>query len=370
MKKTGFVTFLTAAVMMASLVTTADAAYDFSKLKNVLLMNAKSDSSLDTNGNGIVNVMDICREKSKLLYPDKWQDVPQEPENYSFLSLGKPAVDYVNGILTVPVNLSKTYIDLKKVNFKIKADVSAFQLENLVMGEIPGSLNIGYSAGSYECEWEFMSNAMSGGTLMNLQFNLNLKQSGTYSFSIHSVTASAEKDGKEYQLSYADCPEKSAPLVLTVNNGKITDIKVPEPPVYQGAEVPSVDDSEIYSAMIALKTEYPEGMKWTNANSYSWNGGIFGTGYGCAGFAFILSDAAFGKLPARMVEGAELASFEIRTGDILRLSGDSHSVIVLSKVQGGVEVAEGNYNSSVHWGRIIPDSELKKLTYILTRYPD
>ena len=65
--------------------------------------------------------------------------------------------------------------------------------------------------------------------------------------------------------------------------------------------------SEAYEAMIAMKAQYPEGMAWTNDNpnpAYSWNGGQLGgvniVAVGCVGFAFILSDAAFGGLQARM----------------------------------------------------------------------
>lgn len=123
----------------------------------------------------------------------------------------------------------------------------------------------------------------------------------------------------------------------------------------------------VYSAIIAKKAAYPEGTKWTNDNFYAWKGGIYSGGYGCAGFAFMLSDAAFGKLPAK-----KLTSFSnIRVGDILRVDNDNHSVIVLEVKSSSVIVAEGNYNSSVHWGREIKLSEIKATgSYVLTRYPD
>ena len=54
--------------------------------------------------------------------------------------------------------------------------------------------------------------------------------------------------------------------------------------------------------MIAKKDEYPEGMKWTNANSYQWKGGIYSKGAGCAGFTFMLSDACFDTLKAKKLE--------------------------------------------------------------------
>ncbi|MCI8496020.1 MAG: hypothetical protein HFI74_10135 [Lachnospiraceae bacterium] len=125
-------------------------------------------------------------------------------------------------------------------------------------------------------------------------------------------------------------------------------------------------DQKVYQAMIAMKSKYPEGMKWTNANYYQWNGGIYSGGYGCAGFAFALSDAAFGDLPARSHKDFS----KIKVGDIVRMNYDSHSVIVLKVQSDGVVVAEGNFNNSVHWGREISNQEIKASgTYVLTRYP-
>ncbi|MDE7364939.1 MAG: hypothetical protein K2N27_08700 [Ruminococcus sp.] len=118
--------------------------------------------------------------------------------------------------------------------------------------------------------------------------------------------------------------------------------------------------------LISMKDEYPEGMKWTNENVYAWNGGIYSRGGGCVSFAFILSDSIFGDLPA-----SKHTDFsQIKVGDIVRLYNDSHSVVVLKKQDNILTVAEGNYNSSVHWGREIDISDSKTgLTYVMTRYP-
>lgn len=124
---------------------------------------------------------------------------------------------------------------------------------------------------------------------------------------------------------------------------------------------------QVYAKMIALKKKYPEGMPWTNADFYAWKGGIYSGGYGCAGFAFILSDAAFGDLPARTHKNFS----KIKVGDILRINNDTHSVIVLEVRASSVIVAEGNYNSSIHWGREISLSDIRKTgTYVMTRYPE
>ena len=139
---------------------------------------------------------------------------------------------------------------------------------------------------------------------------------------------------------------------------------------------------EAYEAMIALKDEYPEGMTWTNyepygskgdlGSAYTWNGGaIYGakSAVGCMAFAFILSDAAFDHLPARAVERGKFTFEDVKVGDILRVRGNSHSVIVLQKSAGGVIVAEGNYNKSVHWGRSMSAAEVKNADFMITRYP-
>ena len=72
-------------------------------------------------------------------------------------------------------------------------------------------------------------------------------------------------------------------------------------------------------------------------------------------FAFILSDAAFGSLPAR--ELLEFSYADVRVGDILRVNGDTHSVIILEVHPDHVVIAEGNYNRSIHWGRTLTKSE-------------
>lgn len=123
--------------------------------------------------------------------------------------------------------------------------------------------------------------------------------------------------------------------------------------------------SGIYDKIMAQKANFPEGMAWTNDNFYSWKGGIYGGGFGCAAFAFAVSDAAFGD--ARAAIHTDYSN--IRTGDILRVDHDTHSVIVLEVKPDSVIVAEGNYNASIHWGREIAKSALiDEGSYIMTRY--
>jgi len=135
--------------------------------------------------------------------------------------------------------------------------------------------------------------------------------------------------------------------------------------LFDATAVPT--EKEAYNKMIALKASYPEGMPWTNANGYSWKGGIYSTGYGCAGFAFILSDAAFGTLPSRIIY--DFTYDKVHVGDILRVNNNTHSVVIMEKYADHVVLAEGNYNSSIHWGRTMTVEQVEAATYLMTRYP-
>ena len=142
---------------------------------------------------------------------------------------------------------------------------------------------------------------------------------------------------------------------------------------------------EAYDAMIALKDKegYKEGTTWTNytpygssgtlGDGYAWKGGPINgvnmVGAGCAAFAMILSDAAFDTLPSRTIMSGSFTYDDVKVGDILRINGNSHSVIVLQKTDAGVIIAEGNYNKTVHWGRVLTREEVMAANFIVTRYP-
>jgi hypothetical protein len=122
---------------------------------------------------------------------------------------------------------------------------------------------------------------------------------------------------------------------------------------------------QVYNIMIAQKANFPEGMHYTNDDYYGWNGGIYVGGYGCAAFAFYLSDLAFGNTKAVIHRDYS----DIKVGDILRVYNNTHSVIVLEVKADSVIIAEGNYNSSIHWGREMSMSEIQdSQSYIMTRY--
>lgn len=196
------------------------------------------------------------------------------------------------------------------------------------------------------------------------------------------------KEGRSYSLKLNGASVKSFkssnPRVASVNrSGKVTAKKAGNATIIctaknrktyrcrvtvsgSSSSKGKLTESRVYRKIIAQKDTYKEGRRWTNKNYYDWKGGIYDRGYGCAGFAFLLSDAAFGDLPARKHRNFS----KIKVGDIVRLEHDRHSVIVLKKEADGVIVAEGNYDDSIHWGRKLSYSEIRKTgTYVFTRYP-
>ena len=125
-------------------------------------------------------------------------------------------------------------------------------------------------------------------------------------------------------------------------------------------------EDNIRRLIYGLREEYPEGRRYTNDDRY-YSASVGMVGYGCAGFALACSDAAFGTLP---LSGRYEDFDAIRVGDMLRVNHDTHSVIVLEKHENSVVVAEGNYNSSIHWGRSISRQSLESGDfYGQTRWP-
>ena len=160
-------------------------------------------------------------------------------------------------------------------------------------------------------------------------------------------------------------------IMLFFNNLEVSAAKYDVTMVSAAADI-NIDEEDVYSAMVALKDELPEGTPYDNSVSYYWNGGLYSYGNGCAAFAFRLSDAAFGDLPARFGFPEEYNSSNIKVGDILRVNNDTHSVIVLEVKSDRVVIAEGNYSGTVHWGREITYDKLNDGTTsnIISRYPE
>ena len=129
-------------------------------------------------------------------------------------------------------------------------------------------------------------------------------------------------------------------------------------------------DECLYQKMIAKQKDYPEGMRWTNDNYYQWKGGVYGGGFGCAGFAFMLSDVCFDDIKAKNLEPCP-STFKV--GDVVRINNDTHFVIILKidKSTNTIIIAEGNYNYSVHWGRQFTFQGMQNTcNYVLRRNPN
>ena len=132
---------------------------------------------------------------------------------------------------------------------------------------------------------------------------------------------------------------------------------------------PGSRENQVYKILMGFKSRYPEGMNFTNADYRSWVGGIYRGGFGCAGFCFELSDAAFA--PNLAVMRTTNLTKGLRPGDIIRLDYNTHSVIITEVYSDAVVVAEANFNSSVHWGRRITFDEIARTgTNIITRYEE
>lgn len=124
-----------------------------------------------------------------------------------------------------------------------------------------------------------------------------------------------------------------------------------------------VSEGQAYDRIVALKSEYPDGLHWTNEDNFYYSD-VLGGGYGCHAFALILSDAAFGSNNGMWYYEPDY----IRVGDVVRMYG-SHTVVVLEVRSDGYIVAEGNFNSSVKWGRFISNRSMAEgFTYGITRY--
>ena len=64
-----------------------------------------------------------------------------------------------------------------------------------------------------------------------------------------------------------------------------------------------------------------------------------------------------------------VAGIQLTSNNMIRI-GDYHTVVVLEKKENSVMVTEGNYNSSIHWGREITRSSLEREGFsVRTRYP-
>lgn len=365
MKKVKTAALILASVVMAASAASAAAGADYSGLKNYLMLDSDSFSGeYDINDDGKTDVFDVCHLKQQILYETEKPDTPE-----SFFSLGEASVDSSEKKIYIPLVLSPTDYYISKFSLELKFDSDSFLLSYLNEGDMCGQWSWSVSEGNVEIEYITDETSSYGGTAFIAEYDINEGvPEGYYEFSVENIRVTVTDDsGEERVLTAEECPENAGVSTVYIDN-TVSPPVVTDPPVVT-TPAPVHEAPEIYNAMIALKEKYPEGTRWTNDNGYAWNGGIYSMGYGCAGFAFMLSDAAFGNLPARIIE--DWSDYQIRVGDILRVNNDGHSVIVLEVNESGVVLAEGNYNNSVHWGRKMSWSEVNNtLTYIMTRYPE
>ena len=151
-------------------------------------------------------------------------------------------------------------------------------------------------------------------------------------------------------------------------------------------EIPTQQEASDIIMAFQEKEGFKHGTTWTdstnipgtNSPNYTYKGGPLSigganitTGTGCAAFSFILNDAIFGgAFEARALSTGSFKLSDVKIGDILRVKGNSHSVIVLQTTNDGAIVAEANYNKQVHWGRTLTKSEVEAADFLVTCYPE
>ena len=117
-------------------------------------------------------------------------------------------------------------------------------------------------------------------------------------------------------------------------------------------------EQDVYDAIIALKSEYPEGMTWTNDNVYDTPTMTY---RGCAAFGAICAEAAFGTAKGTYVNGYEGA----RVGDRIRYE-NVHTVVVLEVHDDYYVIADGNNGGKIHWGGTLTKAQLDSYSVVRT----
>lgn len=128
-----------------------------------------------------------------------------------------------------------------------------------------------------------------------------------------------------------------------------------------GSETGSLTEQEVYNKIIALKSQYPEGMTWTNDNVYETPGMTY---RGCAAFGAICAETAFGTPSGKRIDSYENA----RVGDRIRFEG--HTVVVLQNAGDHFVVVDGNNNGEIHWEWNLKKSSLAQydVEYVETNW--
>lgn len=329
-------------------------------IKNYILMySGKNSDVFDTNGNGTIDVLDFCRIKNEII-TGKTAAV-----SVSLISCGDIIADYRERQIRVPVLLSENSFGVDAARTRLLYNKEYFTFAAIEPGNIPGNFKFSPSTAEVLYSNDFDFDLDRGGVLFYYVLDMeNVVPEGSYDFSLYNVAAASyryNRDGEN--LTEQQCPSVS-PVVSKVISATSGPGYIP-PQEGHYSDYPGLDADTVSAKMMAYRDIYPDGTPWTNDVKYTWRGSPI-LGAGCAAFAFLLSDAAFGDLPAKKHNDIS----QIKTGDILRVNNDTHSVIVTRINENGVIVAEGNMNGAVLWGRKYSWSDLERdLTYIWTRYP-
>jgi len=335
----------------------ADSAGD--DIKNYILMSGRKNPGIsDTNGNGTVDVLDLCRIKQDIIRG-------KAAVSESLISCGEIIADYDDRRVLVPVMLSENSFGVDAARTRLLYNREYFTLTDVQVGNISGGFKFSLSTADVLYSNDYDDDLNRGGILFYYVLEMeNIVPEGTYEFSLCNIAAATYHYSSEGEnLTEQQCPSVSPVVYKLISassgNGEL------HPQTGHYSDYPGLDAQTVSDKIMAYKDIYPDGTPWTNATTYTWKGSPI-LGAGCAAFAFELSDAAFGNLPARKHKDIS----QIKTGDILRVNNDTHSVIVTKVNENGVIIAEGNMNSAVYWGRKYSWSDLERdLTYIWTRYP-
>ena len=143
-----------------------------------------------------------------------------------------------------------------------------------------------------------------------------------------------------------------------------------------------LNETDVYNRIMERQSMegYTEGTPWDNSHTY-WNtveydgypAGCYGAG-GCFAFMMDMMEYASNyEYPIRVIKGTYDNLPKLHIGDGVRVNNNSHSVLIIGINEDGhtVTVAEGNFNSSVHWGRVIDLADPNNgFTYLSTFWPE
>ena len=117
--------------------------------------------------------------------------------------------------------------------------------------------------------------------------------------------------------------------------------------------LPQLTEAEAQAKLMALKSQYPDGMIWDLDNVYVWTATNC-ICRACAAFTAIMSDSVFGvDAPATLSNKV----CDVKIGDVISFSYTitgvgtySHRAIIIAKEGNILTTAEGNVDGKVKWG--------------------